>query len=285
MQAREGRERFRAVLSGDECVFPASVFDPLSARSAQELGFELGMLAGSVASLAVLGAPDLVLLTLDELAEQVRRICRASGLSLLVDADHGYGNALNVMRTVEELETAGAAALSIEDTELPPSGTKPTLVSLEEGVGKMRAALAARADPGLVILARTSAVRTEGIDEALRRAKAYERTGVDGIFVVGVERTEDIEALHAELRLPLVLGGGPPELSERSALARRGVRVALQGHLPFRAAVEAAYAALKVLRESAEPSALGGAVASSERMAALSRSADYERWQREFLRR
>src|SRR5271170_4894157 len=97
------RERFRAILSGARCVHPGSVSDPISARIAEDLGFETGIFAGSVASLAVLGAPDLILLTLTEFAAQAYRIGRASSLPLLVDADHGYGNALNVKRTVEEL--------------------------------------------------------------------------------------------------------------------------------------------------------------------------------------
>src|ERR1700742_2548363 len=115
----ERRERFRAILSGNRCVHPGSVYDAISARIAEDLGFELGMFAGSVASLAVLGAPDLIVLTLSEFADQAYRIGRAAELPLLVDADHGYGNALNVMRTVEELENSGVAALSIEDTDLP----------------------------------------------------------------------------------------------------------------------------------------------------------------------
>ncbi len=118
------RDRFRAVLQGALCIHPASVFDPVSARIAEDLGFEAGMFAGSIASLTVLGAPDIIVLTLSEFAEQAHRICRAGSLPLLCDADHGYGNALNVMRTVEELEAAGVAALSIEDTDLPqPHGT------------------------------------------------------------------------------------------------------------------------------------------------------------------
>jgi len=121
VKATARRERLRAILSGSSCILPASVHDPLSARIAADLGFEAAMLAGSVASLAVLGAPDLILITLTEFAEQARRIVRVCDIPLIVDADHGYGNALNVMRTVEELETAGVAALTIEDTELPAS--------------------------------------------------------------------------------------------------------------------------------------------------------------------
>ena len=113
------RHELRAVLSGSRCVFPASVFDPVSARIARHVGYEVAMLAGSVASLAVLGAPDLVVLTLTELAQQAHRITRATDLPLLIDADHGFGHALKVRRSVEELETAGVAGLTTEDTELP----------------------------------------------------------------------------------------------------------------------------------------------------------------------
>src|SRR5713101_4927936 len=146
MNLTERRERFRAILAGGRCVHPASVYDPLSARIAEDLGFELGMLAGSIASLTVLGAPDLIVLTLTEFAQQILRISRAGNLPLLVDADHGYGNALNVKRTVEELETAGVSALTVEDTALPPSYGEGTvaLIAIEEGIGKMRAALSGR---------------------------------------------------------------------------------------------------------------------------------------------
>src|SRR3982074_2360146 len=142
-QAR--REHFRSVMSGKKCVSPGSVFDPISARIAEELGFEVGMFAGSIASFTVLGAPDLIVLTLSEFAEQAYRINRAGKLPLLVDADHGYGNALNVKRTVEELETAGVVGLTIEDTLLPtPYGAADTkLIPIQEGVGQMRPAPAA----------------------------------------------------------------------------------------------------------------------------------------------
>src|SRR6201997_4406862 len=146
MNWTDRRRRFRAILKGDRCYHPASVFDPLSARIAQDLGFEVGMFAGSTASLTVLGAPDLILITLSEFAEQAYRINRSFEVPLLVDADHGYGNALNVMRTVQELESAGVSAMCIEDTLLPKTfgEKKPSLISLDEGVGKMRAAVAAR---------------------------------------------------------------------------------------------------------------------------------------------
>src|ERR1700743_3136062 len=171
MHWTDRRKRFRAVLNGPRCGHPGSVYDPLSARIAEDLGFELGMFAGSVASLAVLGAPDLIVLTLSEFAAQAYRINRAGNLPLMVDADHGYGNALNAKRTVEELETAGVCGLSLEDTDLPtPHGTtKPRLTSIAEGVGKMKAALAGRQDPSLSIAGRTSAIPITSLEGTIAR--------------------------------------------------------------------------------------------------------------------
>src|SRR5579872_3839728 len=119
MDWTDRRDRLRAIIAGPRCIYPGSVYDAISARLAEDLGFEAGIFAGSIASLAVLGAPDIIVLTLTEFAQQAYRINRAGKLPLLVDADHGYGNALNVKRTIEELETAGVAALTIEDTVLP----------------------------------------------------------------------------------------------------------------------------------------------------------------------
>ena len=280
------RQRYRSVLAGDQCVHPASVFDPISARIAEDLGFEVGMLAGSIASGTVLGAPDLVVLTLSEFAQQIQRICRAGDLSLMVDADHGYGNALSVMRTVEELETAGVAALTIEDTALPigfGGGSGEPLIPLEEGVGKMKAALAARRDPELVVAGRTSALRSTGIEEAIRRGKAYQEAGVDALFLAGARSREEIQAVHAAVSLPLLLGGAGGDLADRAFLAANGVRIALQGHLPFQAAVKAVHDTLKALREGVAPADLGPNLASAELIDQVTRRADYDHWTQEFL--
>jgi carboxyvinyl-carboxyphosphonate phosphorylmutase len=285
MQWTERRERLRAILEGKTCVHPASVYDPVSARIAEDLGFELGMFAGSIASLTVLGAPDLTLITLSEFAAQAHRICRAGGLPLLVDADHGYGNALNVMRTVEELETAGIAALTIEDTALPQgfgSGAAAKLIPLEEGVGKMKAAIAARRDPRLAIVGRTSAVALTGLDDALARAGAYAAAGVDALFFLGVRTREQLDAIAAACTIPIVLGGASAALADRAQLAASGVRICLQGHQPFMAAVAAVRATMQALREGTPPAQLAN-IASAQLMQQVSRDADYARWSRDFL--
>src|SRR5579859_5282505 len=269
------REALRSILSGSACVRPGSVYDAISIRIAEDLGFPLGMFGGSVASLAVLGDPDVTLITLTELAEQMRRMSRAAALPVLVDADHGYGNALNVRRTVQELETAGAAGLTIEDTLLPATfgETKTQLISLEEGVGKMKAALDGRSDPSLVIMGRTGAVSISSLEDAIARAKAYEAIGVDALFFTGIKAKAELEAIAGATRLPLILGGTPEAMSDLTYLGEQRVRIALQGHAPISAATQAVYATLKALREGIPPKALTG-LASADLTAKVMREAE-----------
>jgi carboxyvinyl-carboxyphosphonate phosphorylmutase len=284
MAFRKRRAALRAILSGSTCLRPGSVYDATSIRIAEDLGFEVGMFGGSVASLAVLGDPDVTLITLTELAEQMRRMSRAAALPVLVDADHGYGNALNVRRTVQELEAAGAAGLTIEDTLLPQAfgQTKTQLISLEEGVGKMKAAIDGRSDPSLVILGRTSAVSVTGLDDAIARLRAYEATGVDGLFLVGLKTRAELEAIAAATTLPIVLGGFPEEMIDRDYLASLRVRIALQGHAPFAAATQAVYETLKALRDGLPPKQLKG-LASLELTGRVTRDADVKARSSEFL--
>src|SRR3984885_5248057 len=247
MAFRKRREALRSILSGSGCIRPGSVYDATSIRVAEDLGFEVGMFGGSVASLAVLGDPDIALITLTELCEQMRRMSRAAALPVLVDADHGYGNALNVRRTVQELEAAGAAGLTIEDTLLPQAfgQAKTQLISLDEGVGKMNAALDGRGDPSLVVIGRSGAVSISGLDDAIARAKAYEATGVDALFFTGIKSRNELEAISAATKLPIVLGGAPEEMTGLDYLVSQRVRIALQGHAPFAAATQAVYETLK----------------------------------------
>ena len=240
------RERYRAVLAGTECVHPGSVFDPISARIAEDIGFEVGMFAGSVASMTVLGAPDLIVLTLSEFAAQAHRICRAGSLPLMVDADHGY------------------------------------LLPIAEGVGKMRAALAGRQDKSLTIIGRTSAPGVTGLDDTIARAKAYEAAGVDALFFVGVRTRAELEAIHAEVKLPLMLGTASGDLRDRAWLGRTGARICLLGHQPFMAAIKTVHDTLKAIRDGACPDTLPG-VAPKDLLDRVTRDADYRRWMGEYL--
>src|ERR1700733_5228303 len=284
MAFRKRREALRSILSGSGCIRPGSVYDATSIRVAEDLGFEVGMFGGSVASLAVLGDPDIALITLTELCEQMRRMSRAAALPVLVDADHGYGNALNVRRTVQELEAAGAAGLTIEDTLLPQAfgQAKTQLISLDEGVGKMNAALDGRGDPSLVVIGRSGAVSISGLDDAIARAKAYEATGVDALFFTGIKSRNELEAISAATKLPIVLGGAPEEMTGLDYLVSQRVRIALQGHAPFAAATQAVYETLKALHEGTSPKALKG-LASAELTGRVTREADVKARLAEFL--
>ncbi|MBR1089179.1 isocitrate lyase/PEP mutase family protein [Bradyrhizobium manausense] len=284
MAFRSRREKLRSILSGPACVHPGSVYDAISIRIAEDLGFPLGMFGGSVASLAVLGDPDVTLITLTELAEQVRRMSRAASLPVLVDADHGYGNALNVRRTVQELETVGAAGLTIEDTLLPAAfgEAKAQLISLEEGVGKIKAALDARGDPSLVIMGRTGAASITSIEDAIRRARAYEAAGVDALFFTGIKSRAELEAIVGATHLPIVLGGVPDELNAIDDLAGQRVRIALQGHAPIAAATQAIYDVQKALREGTAPKALKG-LPSAELTSRVTREAEVKARSADFL--
>lgn len=284
MAYRKRRQALRSILTGSSCIRPGSVYDATSIRIAEDLGFEVGMFGGSVASLAVLGDPDVTLITLTELAEQMRRMSRAAGLPVLVDADHGYGNALNVRRTVQELEAAGAAGLTIEDTLLPQAfgQAKTQLISLEEGVGKMKAALDGRGDPSLVIMGRTGAASITNLDDAIARARAYEATGVDALFLTGIKNRAELEAISAATTLPIVLGGAPEEMTALDYLGGQRVRIALQGHAPFAAATQAVYATLSALRDGSSPKDLKG-LASSELTGRAMRDADVKARSGDFL--
>ena len=275
----------RQILSGTECLTASSAFDPISARIAHSLGFEVAVMGGSVASYAVLGAPDLILLTMTELVEQARRVCRAAPLRLIVDADHGYGNALNVMRTVQELQAAGVAGITIEDTLLPRafgSSAAPQLVSLEEGVGKMKAALEGRGAGEALVFGRTSAASITDVDDAIRRLKAYEAVGVDALFVPGLKKREDVDRIADAVKLPLILGGGTEAMADPQYLASRGVRIWLWGHQPFAAAVKAMHDTMKAVREGATPAALAAAAPESL-LKQFTRAADYDALTKDFL--
>lgn len=252
------REALRTILGGERVVSPASVFDPLSAQMAERVNYEAIQLAGSVAANVALGSPDLMLLSLSEFAALVRRITRYCSLPLVVDADHGYGNALGAARCVEELEAAGVAGLTIEDTQLP-AGYGSTgsfikgsaggflLTAPEEQRGKLLAAVAAKTDPLTVVIARTSSYTTGGITELTRRVAMYRDTGVDAVHVIGQLAKDEFPALReAAGSLPLMVSGAQNLPSEE--LAGFGVRIALSGHAPFLAATKAAYDALRAGR-------------------------------------
>ena len=191
---------------------------------------------------------------------------------------------MSVKRTVEELETAGVSALSIEDTVLPTpfGGDDAQLLSIEEGVGKMRAALAGRQDPRLVICGRTSAIGITGVADTIARLKAYEAAGVDMLFMAGLKNREQLDAVSQAVKKPLFLGSVPEGMMDLDYLSARNVRVCLQGHHQFWAGVQGVHDALKALRGGAKPSQLKN-IASADLQKKLLRQADYSKWSKDFV--
>ena len=280
----EKRKRLRAVLAGPKIMSPATVFDALSARVAESVGYELGILSGSVCAATMIAAPDIALQTLTEFADQVRRVTRVSNLSVFVDADQGYGNALNVMRTVEELEHAGLAGLAIEDLYMPARfGAKSEyeLIAVEEMTGKLRAALSARRDPTLLIAARTASVRVEKTENIVARVRAYAATGVDAIFITGLKKLEHLDAVRAAIKLPIIVGTAPG--LKREDLAARGVRFLLQGHSAVSGTAKALRDIYSHLYNGGAPADLKSRILSPGEMDRLLGGDHFRKWQEEYL--
>jgi 2-methylisocitrate lyase-like PEP mutase family enzyme len=216
---------------GDILIAPG-VFDGLSARLAEDAGFDAVYASGGAIARSA-GLPDLGLVSLTEMLDRISQIVQAVRVPVIADADTGYGNALNVRRTVRLYERAGVAALHLEDQVTPKrcghyEGQE--LVSIEEMVGKVRAAVEARSDADLVIIARTDARAAAGLEEALRRARAYAEAGADMLFVEAPRSVDEVRAIAQALPLPLVYNltysGKSPVLSPAD-LAALGYRLVI----------------------------------------------------------
>ena len=281
------RERFREVLARPTCTLAANIFDPLSARIANMLEYEVCVLSGSVGKVANLGVPDIVLSNMSDVVDVCRRITRIADVSLMVDAEDGFGNAVNVRRTALELEAAGVSAIEIEDNFVPKrfGVERPGLVSAKEQVGKLRAAVAARTDPTTVIVARTAALAECPLEEALDRIRAYSETGAEALMLTGIRRGRtDIEAVHRATPLPLCVLGPPPEArNDPDFLAANGVRILMLGNPTFAVAVNAIYNSLKHLKDGGAMEDIGGWQAPPELLRRVNRTDEFIQWQREYL--
>ena len=223
----DGAKRLREQLADDAMVVAPFVYDGLQAKIAAAAGFSAVYMTG-FGTAAARGYPDIGLLTMSEMVDSVRTLAAAVRVPVICDADTGYGNPLNVMRTVREYEHAGAAALHIEDQTWPKrcgflAGKQ--VIPLPEMVAKVRAACDTRRDTDLVIIARTDALQVHGWDETERRARAYREAGADLVFVDGIATVEDLDTYARRLAdLPCLYNGLLLPLPE---IARRGFRVTI----------------------------------------------------------
>ncbi|APR75999.1 Isocitrate lyase [Minicystis rosea] len=196
------RKRLRALMGGARPLLAPGAHDALSARLVEQAGFEAMYMGGFATTASLLGRPDIGLLGAAEMIDNARRIVQTVDLPVIADADTGYGNPINVLRTVREYEQAGVAAIHLEDQVSPKrcghfSGK--SVVPVEDMVAKLRAAVTARADPDLVIIARTDALAIEGVDAAIARARRYAEAGADALWVEAPTTEAEIERIAAAL--------------------------------------------------------------------------------------
>ena len=251
--------QLRKLLEAPEILVMPGAFDAVSAKMVERAGFKAIQCSGFGLSASILGQPDMGLLTMSEMVIQTRNIARAVHVPVMADGDTGFGNAINVVRTVEEVEWAGAAGINLEDQVSPKrcghlEGKE--IISMEEMIGKIRAAVYARKDPDFIINARTDALAIFGIDEAIRRGNAYVEAGADMIFVEAPTRIEDIRRIPKEIKAPVSInmGGGigfprkTPYIPIPELQAMGYARVSLAG-ITLTSAMKGMENALNVLRE------------------------------------
>lgn len=246
--------RLRELLARPEILVLPGAFDALSARIAERAGFEAVYVTGAGFANASFGLPDIGLISLAEVVGHVGRITEAVGIPVVVDADTGYGELLSVRRSVRELERAGAAAVQIEDQVDPKrcghfEGQQ--LIATADMVAKVSIAVDSRRDPDLVVVARTDAIGVEGFDAAVERANAYADAGADVVFVEAPRSLEELRALPALVRAPLLANmveGGKTPVVPAAELATSGYRIALYANTALRASIAAVSHVLAALR-------------------------------------
>jgi 2-methylisocitrate lyase-like PEP mutase family enzyme len=257
-----GAQRIRDLLARDTVLMPG-VYDALTARIAARVGFDIVFISGYSVSAARLGEPDFGFLTQTEMADAARAVCRVSHAPVIIDADTGYGNALNVMRTVRDLQDAGAAGMFLEDQVWPKkcghmAGKR--VVEAEEHAAKLRAAAEVRGDRDLFIVARTDARQPLGLDAAIERCLAYREAGADALFVEAPQSVEELERIAAELPPPLVANmierGVTPHLS-RAELRELGFQLIV---CPLSGLFAAAQAVQDVLTELRDRETTAGVI-------------------------
>lgn len=253
--------RLRELLASDEPIVAPGVYDGLSARLVEQAGFAAVYASGGAIARSA-GVPDLGLLGVGEVVDRLRSIVEAVSIPVIADADTGYGNALNVRRAVAAFERAGVAALHIEDQDFPKRCGHldgKVLVPAVEMEQKVRAAVEARSDPDLVLIARTDAIAVEGLDAALDRADRYRAAGADVLFVEAPESEAQIEAIADRLPGPKLINmfqGGKTPLLSAERLGALGYRVVIIPSDLQRATIHAVRATLEAIHRDGSSAAV-----------------------------
>ena len=257
-------EQFRQILKRDEFIIAPGAYDALTARLVAAAGFPVVYATGAGISNSQLALADVGLLTMTEMLEQSRRMAAAIDVPLITDIDTGYGNAVNLYRTVKEFQRAGVAAVQIEDQIIPKKCghfTGKQVVPFDEAVLKIKAAVEARGDGKLVIIARTDAIAVEGFDEAMRRARAYHDAGADMLFVEAPRTREQMTAICRDLpgiKIANIVEGGHTPIVPAKELKDMGFRLAIYANMVLRSSVKAIQKSLAHLKQAGDLQAILG---------------------------
>lgn len=294
MAGVSARKRLRERIASGPVVIAPGVYDAYGARLVEQAGFEAVYMTGNGVSASLLGRPDVGLADLTLMTAHAHRIAACVDIPLISDADTGYGNAVNVRHTVREFEAAGVAAVHIEDQESPKRcgqlpGARP-VIAMAEAVGKIEAAVAARRDPEFIIIARTDASEAHGLDEAIKRGKAFQRAGADVIFVemkAGPSVLEDLKRVTGEMGAPCLVNmgaGGKLDELDAKGLERLGLRIAIYPGLARAAAGHAIREALAGLKRDGNLQSMRGRMLGLKEYNEALRLQEVEEWERRFLR-
>lgn len=287
------RQRLRRRLTAGGIIIAPGIYDAYGARFVEQAGFEAVYMTGNGVSASLLGQPDVGLVDLTLITAHAHRVASCVGLPLICDADTGYGNAVNVRHTVREFEAAGVAAIHLEDQVLPKRcgqlpGARP-VVELAEAVGKIEAAVAARRDPDFVIIARTDSASGHGLEEAIRRGKAFVKAGADVVFAelkMSPSILDDIKRVTSEVGAPCLanIAGGKLASLGPQELEALGVRIAIYPGLGRNIAGYALREAMQTLKRDGTVEALKQRMLSGEEYAATIGLQDVEEWESKYLR-
>ena len=268
-------DQLRKILDRDELIIAPGAYDALTARLVVDAGFPVVYATGAGISNSQLGLADMGLLTMSEMLEQARKMVGAVDAPVITDIDTGYGNALNLYRAVREFERAGVAAVQIEDQIIPKKCghfTGKQLIPFDEAVLKIKAAVEARGDSNLVIIARTDAIAVEGFPEAMRRARAYVEAGADALFVEAPRSREQMTEIGRDLpgiKIANIVEGGHTPIVPAKDLAAMGFRIAIYANMVLRSSVKAIQKSLAHLREVGDSEAILGEMITMEERARI----------------
>lgn len=269
------RKKFKQLLSKGEFFIAPGAYDALTARLVERAGFDVVYATGAGISNSQYAFPDIGLCTMNEILDQVRKMVSAVDIPVVADIDTGFGNAVNLYRTIREFERSGAAALQIEDQVTPKrcghfNGKQ--IVSFDEAVAKIRAAVEARQDPDMIIIARTDAIAVAGMDEAIRRANAYLQAGADMLFVEAPNSREELAFAGQKLpgrKIANIVEGGRTPIVSANDLAEMGYSMALYANFVLRSSVFAVQQNLAQLKVKGDTQGLLDRIITMDERAAV----------------